>query len=189
MSHPIVFDVETQHTLQEVGQDAKKLKVSVVGLYDYATKEFLTYREHELQKLFSRFEHASYLIGFNIDKFDLPVLSPYYLGNPNQFATLDILGQVEKALGFRVALDDLARSTLGVKKTGHGLLAIEYFKKGEWDKLASYCLSDVKITKELFEFGVKSQKLYFNTAKGNRTIPVKFEKGVNSSAVPLSLPF
>ena len=187
--HPIVFDVETQHTFQEVGWDAKKLKVSVVGIYDYATKEFLTYREHELQKLFSRFEHASFLIGFNIDKFDLPVLAPYYPGDPRQFATLDMLSEVEKALGFRVALDDLARATLGVKKTGHGFLAIEYFKKGEWDKLASYCLSDVKITKELFEFGVKSQKLYFNTAKGNREIPVKFEKGTISSAVSLSLPF
>src|SRR3972149_671824 len=94
--HPIVFDVETQHTFQDVGQDVKKLKVSVVGIYDYATNEFMTYREHELQKLFSRFEHASYLIGFNIDKFDLPVLSPYYPGDPRQFATLDMLSEVEK---------------------------------------------------------------------------------------------
>lgn len=189
MSKPVIIDVETQFTFQEVGHDPRKLKVSVVGIYDYQKKSFEVYFENQLTELFKKLEHASFLIGFNIDKFDLPVLSPYYVGQIKQFATLDILEEVKKSLGFRVALDDLARATLGIKKKGHGFLAIDYFKNGNWEKLKKYCLSDVKITKKLFEYGKKNKKLYFQDAFGKREIPVLFhhKKSINS-AVSLSLP-
>lgn len=190
MSHPIVLDIETQHSFQEVGNNLAKLKVSVVGIYDYSCDKYETYLERQLPALFTRLEKASYLIGFNINKFDLPVMAPYYLGTISQFTTLDILEEVEKELGFRVALDDLARATLGVKKSGHGFLAINYYKNGQWDKLKNYCLDDVKITRELFEYGLKNGKVSFNSAYGLREIKVKFSGIKNQSeVVSLSLPF
>lgn len=190
MSQPIVLDIETQYAFQEVNYDYKKLKVSVVGIYDYTSDKYLTYEEKELPKLFHRLEHASYLIGFNIKKFDLPVLSPYYLGKIEQFETLDILEEVEKKLGHRLALDDLLRATLGVKKTGHGFLALDYFRNKEWDKLKSYCLDDVRLTKDLFEYGRKNGKLYFLSHTGKREIPVNFLKSKpKNTPVSLSLPF
>lgn len=190
MSNPIVIDIETQYLFQEVGYDYKKLKVSVVGTYDYGTHEYKAYFENELPSLFTKLEHASHIIGFNINKFDLPVLSPYYLGNTTQFSTLDLLEEVEKVLGFRVALDDLARATLNIKKSGHGFLAIDYFKKKEWEKLKNYCLDDVKITKQLYEFGKNNKKLYFLTSRGVKEIPVTFEiKKSANNTVSLSLPF
>jgi len=190
MAHPIIFDIETQHTLREVGYDYRKLKISVVGLYDYATGTYFAYFEKDIPELMLKIEHASMIIGFNINKFDLPVLSPYYLGDITQFSTLDILERVEKSLGFRVALDDLARATLGIKKTGHGLLAVDYFNNKEWDKLEKYCLDDVKITKEIYEYGMKNGKLMLNTDKGIREIPVTFKNSSNGkTAVSLSLPF
>lgn len=190
MNSPIIFDVETQHSFQEVGGDVKKLKISVVGMYDYATDMFKAYRENDLPEFFNRLEHASYLIGFNIKKFDLPVLSPYYIGDIAQFPTLDILEEVEKKLGYRIALDDLAKATLGIQKSGHGFMAIDYFRNGEWDKLKSYCLDDVKITKELYEYGKREKKLYFLDRFGKKEIQVVFDKSpVSSNAVSLSLPF
>lgn len=190
MSYPLVLDIETQHAFTEVGYDHKKLKVSVVGTYDYANQEYKAYFENELGSLFTRMEHASSLIGFNINKFDLPVLSPYYLGNMSQFTTLDILEEVEKELGFRVALDDLSRATLGVKKSGHGLLAIEYFKNGELEKLKNYCLDDVRMTKDLYEYGKNRNLLYFQTSKGIKNIRVSFDKqAAVKTSVALSLPF
>ncbi len=187
---PIVFDIETQYSFQEVGYDHKKLKVSVVGTYDYATDKYQTFLENELPQLFAKMEHASFLIGFNSNKFDLPVLSPYYLGDIFQFSSLDLLEEVEKSLGFRVALDDLARATLGEKKSGHGFLAIEYFRKKEFDKLKEYCLHDVKLTKELFEFGKEQRKLLFQTSRGVKEIPVEFgEPKKTRQSVSLSLPF
>lgn len=190
MSYPLVFDIETQFMFQDVGYDHKKLKVSVVGTYDYGSGQYRVYQENELPDLFRSFEHAQMLIGFNSLKFDLPVLSPYYVGNIYQFPHLDLLEDIEKSLGFRVALDDLARATLGTKKSGHGLLAVEYFKNNQWDKLKKYCLDDVRITKEIYEYGLKNKKLYFLGAGGKREIVVNFEKKQsNNSAVSLSLPF
>jgi hypothetical protein len=190
MAHPIVLDIETQNTLQEVGYDYKKLKVSVVGTYDYNSGEYKAYFENELRDLFSKIEHASKTIGFNINKFDFPVLAPYYVGNISQFETLDLLDEVEKSLGHRVALDDLARATLDTHKSGHGLLAIEYFRNGEMDKLKNYCLDDVRITRELYEYGLKNEKLFFLTASGKREIKVSFEDILGKkNTVTLSLPF
>lgn len=190
MGNPIVLDLETQHSFQEVGFDHRKLKVSVVGVYDYGKDEYKIYRENELGKLFTVLEHTPLIIGFNINKFDLPVLSPYYVGNILQFQTLDLLEEVEKSLGFRVALDDLARATLGTKKSGHGFLAIDYFRNGEWEKLEKYCLDDVRVTKELYEYGKKEGKFYFQTHNGKREITVALSKNsASKSTVSLSLPF
>lgn len=188
--NPIILDLETQFSLQEVGNDLRKLKVSVVGFYEYATNQYLAFREKEFSQLFPKLEKASMIIGFNINKFDLPVLSPYYVGKMSQFKTLDILDEVEKVLGYRVSLDNIAQETLDKKKIGHGFMAIDYFRNGEWEKLIKYCLEDVRITKELYEYGLKNNKLYFNNFRGRKEIAVNFDRDTpEESAVSLSLPF
>ncbi|MEK9194659.1 MAG: hypothetical protein AAB884_02505, partial [Patescibacteria group bacterium] len=63
----------------------------------------------------------------------------------------DILEEIEKIFGRRVSLGSLAEANLNIGKTGHGLEAIELYKKGEIEKLKNYCLQDVKITKEIFD--------------------------------------
>lgn len=187
---PVVLDVETQKTFRDVGgYDPGKLKISVAGLYDYATTSYRAYTDAELPQLFPLLEKASSIIGFNVVDFDLPALNPYYVGNLTKFATLDILKIVEKSLGFRLSLDDLVRETLGVKKTGHGLLAIEYFKAGEMEKLKEYCLFDVKLTKDLYEYGKREGKVFYNTASGRREIPVVWTETETGRDVNLTLPW
>lgn len=190
MQQPVVLDVETQRTFRDVGgYDPRKLKISVAGLYDYATDKFQTFIEAELSKLFPYLENASMVIGFNIIDFDLPALNPYYVGDLTKFTSLDLLKVVEKSLGFRISLDDLARETLGVKKSGHGLLAIEYFKSGQWEKLKQYCLSDVELTRNLYEYGKQHGKVFYNTHTGRREIPVVWGSTPSSSSVNLTLPW
>lgn len=191
MAQPVVIDVETQLTFRDVGgYDPKKLKISVAGLYDYATDSYLSFTEPELPRLFPFLENASAIVGFNIIDFDLPALNPYYVGDLTKFRTIDLLKFVEKSLGFRISLDDLVRETLGAKKTGHGLLAIEYFKNGEWDKLKKYCLSDVQLTHDLYEYGKLHNKVFYNTASGRREIPVAWKDIEEPSAtVNLTLPW
>ncbi len=58
MSKPIIFDVETQKVFQEVGGRTDKLKVSVVGVYNYENNSFKPYFERELPHLFKLFENA-----------------------------------------------------------------------------------------------------------------------------------
>src|SRR5687767_2134664 len=144
--HPVVIDVETKYTFREFA-DPKKLGITVAALYDYATDKEHVFIESELSKFFQILENASYVIGFNHKGFDMPVLSTYYPGNIEHFLTFDILEYIREKIGRRISLNDLVGATLGLKKSGHGLLAIEYYKEGRWEELKKYCLDDVMLTK------------------------------------------
>lgn len=188
---PVVLDLETKYTFREYA-DPKKLGITVVGLYDYNTNQTKTFREKELPELFSLLEASSYLIGFNIKSFDLEVLQGYYSGKVSQFPTFDLLDDVRSKIGRRLSLNDLILATLGKKKSGHGLQAIELYKEGKWEDLKKYCLDDVMLTKELFEFGAEKGEVMYLNEKGKVTIKVDWKKYLNDqgkSESHLTLPF
>lgn len=188
---PVVLDLETKHTFREY-DDPKKLGVSVAAVYDYRDQQGKVFVEKELTNLFSVLEHASYIVGFNINSFDLPVLQGYYPGNIEHFTTFDIMDEIKLKLGRRLALNDLISATLGKKKSGHGLMAIDYYKEGKWDELKKYCLDDALLTKELFEHGVKQGEILYLHDKGKGSIKVDWKKYLESSGgseMSLTLPF
>jgi len=167
----IIFDIETKNSFADVGgpENLKKLDVSVVGVYSYNRDDYFCFGENELEKLKEIFKESDLLIGFAIKRFDLPVLEKHFSA-PGEFniysvPSFDILEKIEYSLGWRVSLDELAKANLGFGKTGAGLEAIELYRKGEMEKLKSYCLNDVKITKELYELLEK---------KGHLWIPQRF---------------
>ncbi len=172
----LVLDIETQNTFQEVGKyDHSLLRISLVGVYNYETREYAAYLENELPKLWKIMERADRIIGYNIKGFDLPVLNNYYPGDLGRFSVLDIMEVLERVLGFRLKLDDVAKATLGIGKTGTGLMAIQYFRAGEMEKLKEYCLRDVKVTKEIYEFGLKHRQVAYRDHMGKLTpVPVDF---------------
>lgn len=61
-------------------------------------------------------------------------------------------------------LDSVAEGTLGTKKSGHGLQAITWWNQGEIEKIRKYCIDDVKITKAVYEYALKHNKLFFKEA-------------------------
>jgi len=189
---PVVLDLETKYKFQEVNHNRKKLEVSVVGIYDYKTGENKTFVESEFHSLFKILENCSYIIGFNIKSFDMPVLQPYYPGDFSHFFVFDILDDIREKIGKRLSLNDLVGPTLGKRKTGHGLLAIEYFKEGKWDELKKYCLDDVILTKELFEYGVKNGQILYMRAISKTPIVVDWKKYLQppkNQQTHLTLPF
>lgn len=195
MRKPLVIDFETQKSFREA-PDPRDLKISVAGVYDYETDELRSYEEHELSEMISLFEKASIIIGFNLDHFDMPVLQPYYPGDITQFKTFDILTDVKNILGRRIGLDSLVQATLGEGKSGHGLQAIKFFREGKMDELKKYCLDDVRLTRELFDYGVEHGKIFYPDQFGNgekRVIHVKWESYMNYKGaednVHLTLPF
>ncbi|MBI4458013.1 ribonuclease H-like domain-containing protein [Candidatus Uhrbacteria bacterium] len=192
MPKEIVLDIETQNSFADVGKyDPTLLKVSLVGVYVSATDTYLSFLEHELSQMWPLLESADRIIGYNIIGFDFPVLNQYYAGDLGKFASLDIMYEIEKKIGFRVKLDDVAQATLGVGKSGHGLQAIEFFRRGEIDKLRDYCLMDVKITKEVYEAGLRERTVKYKDRAGNLvSVPVDFElKNEGRKAVNLTMPF
>ncbi|OGG55101.1 hypothetical protein A3D62_01105 [Candidatus Kaiserbacteria bacterium RIFCSPHIGHO2_02_FULL_49_11] len=149
----VVLDIETQNTFEDVGKaDPSLLSISLVGLYQYETDTYTSYLEDELKGLWPILEQADMIIGYNSDHFDIPLLNRYYHGDLTRIKSLDLLKEIKNSLGKRLRLDTIAEGTLGVGKSGHGLDAIKWWKAGEIEKIRTYCLDDVKITKEIYDF-------------------------------------
>ncbi len=158
----IVLDLETQKTFNEVGRDKlHKLKVSVVGIYDYRDDEYRTYEENQIPQLEERLRSVELIIGFNVRRFDLSVLEPYLFTSVETLPVLDLMEEIEKVRGHRVSLQSVAQATLGSAKSGQGLDAINLFHNGKMEELKRYCLTDVRITKEVYEYGCGHKRVYF----------------------------
>ena len=188
---PVVLDLETKHTFREI-DDPAKLGISVVGIYEYGKSEKKIFTEKELNSLFPILENASYIIGYNVRSFDLPVLQGYYPGNVASFSQFDILDDIRDKIGRRIGLNDVIYATFGEKKTGHGLMAIDFYREGKWEELKKYCLDDVMLTKKLFDFGLKNGEIYYLDETGKVTIKVDWKKYMENSGktdTPLTLPF
>ena len=189
MSKEIVLDIETKNTFADVGGVFHdKLQISVVGIYDYATDEYIAYREEQLGDLWSRLEHAERIIGYNIKAFDFPVMQTYYRGDIKALPCLDMLEIVRGVLGFRPKLDDLAFCTLQQRKSADGLQAVEFFRRGEWEKLIQYCLDDVRITRDVYEFGKRRGEVFYSNRNGISSAKVDFLLPETAHAVNLTLP-
>lgn len=166
MKDHIVLDLETQHEFSEVGGRAYPhlLKVSLVGVYSYAEDTFFAFEESELPELEARLKDAGLVIGFNTKFFDYPVLQPYLKSvNLKTIPSCDIMEDVTNVLGHRLSLDSIAEATLGEKKSGHGLDAIRYFREGNMEALKKYCLDDVRLTRDIFEYGKKEGKVLYRS--------------------------
>jgi len=188
---PVVLDLETQYTFREFS-DPKKLEMTVAVLYDYKNNSLSSFFRQDVNKLFSVLESASYTIGYNINSFDMQVLQAYYPGDVIHFKTFDILEDIRNILGKRLSLNDVVYATLGKKKSGHGLQAIELYKEGKLEELKNYCMDDVKLTCELFNYGVKNDGIFYLNEKGKTEIKVDWRKYLEEEKgndMPLTLPF
>jgi len=166
----ITFDIETLNSFDEVGSSrAEDLDISVVCIHDSETDEYSSFLVEELPKLWPIIESADMLIGFNSDHFDIPLLDKYYAGDLTQIKSLDILKEVHKSLGRRIKLDSIAQATLGEKKSGHGLDAIVWWRNGEKQKVIDYCIQDVRVTKNIYDYARKNNLLkYPDKNDGNK---------------------
>ncbi len=161
----IIFDCETSNLFTDVGSsDSSALDLSVVCIYDSETGEYSSYFQNELKNLWPILEKADLLIGYNSDHFDIPLLNKYYSGDLTKIKSLDLLKEIKNSLGRRLKLDTIAEATLGKNKSGHGLEATTWWKQGKYEEVKKYCLDDVKITKEIYEYALKNGILKFKDA-------------------------
>ncbi|MBI3330740.1 MAG: WYL domain-containing protein [Candidatus Omnitrophica bacterium] len=174
MGERLVLDLETQRDFAEVeGRKMELLGVSCVGVYSYQEDRYEAYLEADLAaKLAPRLQAAELLIGFNIRRFDLPVLAPYLPYPVTTLPVLDIMEEVVKNLGHRLSLEALAQATLGRGKSGSGLEALRWFKEGRFDLITTYCLDDVKLTKELYDYGRQHGRLFATSRFGGKTLQI-----------------
>ncbi|PWU23471.1 hypothetical protein C5B42_02860 [Candidatus Cerribacteria bacterium 'Amazon FNV 2010 28 9'] len=184
----VFFDVETKDTFDDVGgYFPDRLHPSFIGVcvregYE-GRGEMIEIWEQDLSKLWKIFESADVIVGFNSIGFDMEVMRPLYPGNVDDLPQLDLMLQFKEATGHRISLESIAQETLGRGKTGHGLDAIKYYKTGQLKELASYCLMDVELTRDLYDVGRTKGKLSFMN-KWNRRI----ETAIDFSFKPKKFP-
>lgn len=192
MMRYVVFDLETQNTFAEVGSNnSTDLDISVGCVYDSLTDEYTTVTVDEIEKLWPIIEKAEVLVGYNSNHFDIPLLNKYYPGDLTHIKSIDLLEDIRMSLGRRLRLDSVAQATIGAKKSANGLQAIRWWNEGKIKEIMKYCKQDVKVTKEVFEFALKNQKVLFKDGHRKKEIPIDTSKWVPHAdlAMTHSLPF
>ena len=159
----LVFDLETQRSAAEVGGWDKhdQMGVSLGVVYDMQRDAYRTYFEADIDKLLVDLLTADCVIGFNIDRFDLPVLTGYTDADLTRVRTLDLLHEVHQVLGYRLSLAHLCEVNLGESKSGEGLQALEWWKQGRIDLIEQYCRKDVELTFRLYDHGREQGHLLY----------------------------
>lgn len=167
----ITFDIESiSDSLVRGRIDVTEQELTVVVIHDSEANEYSAYFKEDLPKLWPILERTDMLIGFNSDAFDIPLLSRYYPGDLKHIHSLDLLAEVQKVLGRRIRLQSLAEATLGKGKSGDGLKAGEWWKEGKKEKVREYCIEDVRITRELYDYAVKNGVLKYKDLRTIRDI-------------------
>ena len=189
----IVFDLETQNIFQDVGSnDPSDLDISVATVYDSIEDKYTTVTIDELETLWPIIEKADALVGYNSNHFDIPLLNKYYPGDLSQIKSIDMLEDIRASFGRRIRLDDVAKATLGTKKSADGLQAVRWWREGNIEPIKKYCEQDVKVTKGVFDYAREHGHIKIKDGYRKREIPLDtshWETPGDSVALTHSLQF
>jgi DEAD/DEAH box helicase domain-containing protein len=165
----VVVDVEIQRTIEETpgGWDATdKLGVSVAVVYEALGDRFRIFGPNDVPALRERLLRADRISGYNIARFDFPVIWGLPRGAmlPRELhaKTDDLLLRIWEALGLPLThfskahsgwkLDQVCLATLGIGKIGNGADAPKWYQAGELHRVINYCVDDVALERDLARF-------------------------------------
>lgn len=188
----VTFDIETTNFFTDTGSnDPASLTLACVCIHDSLTNTYTSYLESDLKKLWPILEKTDILIGFNSDHFDIPILNKYYSGDLRHLKSIDLMKEIKKKLGRRIGLNAVAEATLGKKKSGEGSDANIWWRNGEKQKVVDYCIDDVRLTRELYDFALTNGKVKYYDAKVLKALVLDIGgwRAQKNSALTHTLPF
>lgn len=180
----IVVDVEIQKTIEELPggwNDTHLMGVSVAVVYEYLSDRFRIYGPEDIEELKARLLKADRISGYNIWKFDFPVI--WKKSNRERVEELraktdDLLLRIWASKGLSLTnfsgqhkeykLDQVAGATLNKNKIGEGSLAPVWYKEGKLHKVINYCCDDVALERDLCNF--MEEFGYINDSKGDQLV-------------------
>jgi len=175
----VYFDLETMRTANDVGGWGHKdqMGMSIGVTYSTGTGAYKVYDEDNVQDLVDQLMKADLCIGYNHVSFDYEVLQGYtFLDLKSQIFSLDLMVEIEKIVGHKPKLEDVAAASLGTGKSADGLDAIRWWKEGKILEIAEYCCFDVKVTKCVHEYGVHNGFVKYKDRFGNtKNVPVDWK--------------
>lgn len=169
----VFFDIETKKLFSDLETlDPGGLGVSIVSVYHrtfddsgaIVSQTMKSFWEKEIPDMWSLFDNADRIIGFNSKNFDIPVLAPFAPEGFSKLPHFDMLEHIKSVLGRRISLDALSAQTLGRHKSDKSLNAVLYWNRGDEESLAKlkeYCQMDVAITRDLYDFVQKNGHLKY----------------------------
>jgi DEAD/DEAH box helicase domain-containing protein len=188
----ITFDIETANWMSDVGtSDPADLTIALVCIHDSETGEYKSFLEPELPQLWKILEKTDLLVGYNSDHFDIPLLNKYYPGELTRMRSLDLMKEIQGVVGRRLRLDAVADGTLGKKKSGDGAQSIKWWRAGEVDKVRKYCLKDVEITRDIFDYALEKGLVKYRELGKVRDVKLDTSKWLtgNGNALTYTLGF
>ena len=154
----IYLDAETQRLSDEVSggwENIRAFGLAVAVTWD-ARNEFREWYEADAGRLIGELRAFDRIVTFNGLRFDLEVLSAYGDVHELRGKSLDLLQDLKRRLGFRVSLQNLAQATLGKRKTGSGVEAVQWWRSGDpalRQRVVEYCRMDVEILRDIVTHG------------------------------------
>lgn len=196
----VIFDIETKNFFDDVNMKRPEdLGISVVSAYrrvvdkefNEVSGEMKSFWESEFDNMWSWFEEADRIVGYNSLGFDVPAVNGVYKGDFTKLKHFDVLKIIKDVFGHRIKLDSVAKESLGVGKIASGGDAVAWWAKGDPESLANlkkYCEMDVEVTKGVYDFGVKNGKLRFKDHWNEmREIEVDFSYPVEEGQKPVEV--
>ena len=159
LTREIFFDIETlrlSHEVEGGWANIAQFGVAVAITWD-GEKKFRRWFEPEVRALIAELGQYERIVSFNGDRFDFEVLRGYHPVSNLLSKSFDLLADLQRRLGYRIKLDDLAGETLGYKKTGNGLEIVQWWREGRKEEVCAYCENDVKLLVDLTEFARKNK--------------------------------
>jgi DEAD/DEAH box helicase domain-containing protein len=161
----VVFDIETQFLAAEIQGgwgNLPGMRLSCAVVYDLKLDKYFTYVEETVGDLLRHLSGASLVVGFNTFRFDYGVLQGYASSNLQNLPSLDLMADLQKKLKHRLSLAHLAEHTLGgAEKSADGLMAVKWWREGNYQQVIDYCRQDVKLTYDLWKFGKEKGYVLF----------------------------
>ncbi|HOX96487.1 MAG TPA: ribonuclease H-like domain-containing protein [Candidatus Woesebacteria bacterium] len=169
----VIFDIETKKFFDDINaHDPAALGISIVSAYrreldndlSEIKGEMKSFWEADFDQMWSWFEEADRIIGYNSLGFDVPAVNGVYKGDFTKLKHFDVLKIIKDVFGHRVKLDSVAKECLGQGKNASGADAVMWWAKGDPESLANlkkYCEMDVEVTKGVYDYGLKNKKLKF----------------------------
>ena len=160
----IVLDLEIANEISHVitWDRTDLMKIACVVVYHYNHNMFEIFSEHDIDRLRSLIITSDLIVGYNIIKFDLPIIFGERSGRSySDIHVFDILASICKNLGLDPrefsnahkgwSLNAVAKATLGMQKSGQGAIAPVLWKQGRYIEVINYCMHDVMLTRNLYD--------------------------------------
>jgi DEAD/DEAH box helicase domain-containing protein len=172
LTREIFFDIETlrlSHEVEGGWSNIARFGLAVAVTWD-AQNRFRRWFERDAKALVSELEQFDRIVSYNGDRFDFEVLRGYHPVDKLLPKSFDLLTDLQRRLGFRIKLDDLARETLRNQKTGNGLEIVQWWRDGRKEEVCKYCENDVQLLVDLMEFARKNKYVVVKS----RQVPVEW---------------